>query len=79
MVSVIFFGIVGGLICSLVTYQYGVVAAFLAYVLGGAMSALIPGTINLLVNKASAYFSVCTKLSEDINVTRAQGQPGKNV
>jgi ABC-type uncharacterized transport system permease subunit len=45
MVELIFFGIVGGLLCALIALPYGLLVAFIAYVVGGALFALIPGLL----------------------------------
>jgi ABC-type uncharacterized transport system permease subunit len=45
MVELIFFGVVGGLLSALSFFPYGLLAAFLAYMVGGALFALIPGLL----------------------------------
>jgi hypothetical protein len=46
MILVVLFGIGGGLICALIAYPHGFLAAFLAYSIGGALCALIPGLLS---------------------------------
>ncbi|MCB5176356.1 hypothetical protein LGR44_14330 [Microvirga sp. SM9] len=39
------FGIVGGALSAYLAFPYGYIAAFLAYMIGGSLCALIPGLL----------------------------------
>jgi hypothetical protein len=52
MISLVLFGIGGGLICAFIAYPYGFMAALLAYSVGGALCALIPGLLSRSDNRA---------------------------
>lgn len=45
MIPMLFFGIVGGVCAAALALPHGYVAAFLAYVVGGSLCALIPGLL----------------------------------
>jgi energy-converting hydrogenase Eha subunit B len=47
-----FFGLIGGIVSAIAASPYGVVAALLAYMLGGSVCALIPGLLSYWGNKA---------------------------
>jgi hypothetical protein len=73
MFPLMFFGIVGGLGCAVIAYPHGLVAAFFAYMFGGALCALIPETLSLLTRRTAAY------ADEDpikrTKVVKVRGQP----
>jgi hypothetical protein len=46
MISLVLFGIGGGLVCAFIAYPHGFMAALLAYSVGGALCALIPGLLS---------------------------------
>jgi hypothetical protein len=43
MIPMMFFGILGGCLSAALTFQHGFFVAFVAYAVGGAVFALIPG------------------------------------
>jgi len=47
MIPMMFFGIVGGVISAVLALPYGFLAAFLAYVIGGSLCALIPAVLQM--------------------------------
>jgi energy-converting hydrogenase Eha subunit B len=54
MIPLMFFGLIGGIVCAIIASPYGVVAALLAYMFGGSVCALIPGLLRYRGNKAVA-------------------------
>jgi hypothetical protein len=54
MGPLIIFGIIGGCICAMLAYPYGLLASILAYTVGGALCALLPGILNHIKQEAFA-------------------------
>jgi energy-converting hydrogenase Eha subunit B len=55
MLPLMFFGLIGGMVSAIIASPYGLLAALLAYMLGGSVCALIPSLLSYRGNKAVAH------------------------